>query len=649
METLLAFDRQPLNDRQILRALKSAAIPDEAPPGGDPLWQSVRFDAEKLKEAFTELAPDLPKAQVEAFAEQFSHKYRLRKARTDDLTLPLPHHIKLSRAILGDALGSLGARLFPTRQSALGWATDAARELIFFGNGVQTLESPFAICRSALRPNAQSAKHAESDARPQKERPVLIEQGPGDAAYSWTASDLLERDPCFLRHAKPQSALQKFRHHLREDPLDGAMIELLRPFFNERVTVGIRDAARWILGSRHPWFDWSRARSLLEESFSAARDTNFYTPRIHLYLYDLSIDDAQLELTLKRNRECAEELARQLKSYLPDVPENTVESRAQMLERCLDYYFDYPDYDGEKLSLHGAATLSKFARRALNGLGNRITGWSRALQFNSNFESLEFDQGWFQQLPKAQKTAFFDALRRNLRAGAAQIYRRPPMAIYVFHESSEARPRADETLLDSFRLSEMRAPQHALAFQKYPKLAQTLAVFFTLALRHGLDTDHYPDLQPPYALRDFLLLGTWGYDTWNLRVNLYRNGADQVRIEVFHIGRLPQLARYKPGEMHFKAAIARQAAMAFGPLFEPSTLRALSVFLMAEEEQKKETHDPDGHFAWMKHGVEVFRKVGHQSIRGGLINLSTTCESLFDDGVDALETSLEKLESLFKR
>ena len=51
----------------------------------------------------------------------------------------------------------------------------------------------------------------------------------------------------------------------------------------------------------------------------------------------------------------------------------------------------------------------------------------------------------------------------------------------------------------------------------------------------------------------------------------------------------------------------------------------------------------------MKHGVAVLRDLGHQTIRGGLINLTTTCESLFDDGVDLLETGLDKLEPLLKR
>jgi len=223
--------------------------------------------------------------------------------------------------------------------------------------------------------------------------------------------------------------------------------------------------------------------------------------------------------------------------------------------------------------------------------------------------------------------------------------------LYTFFEAPLPRLADGEELLETFRLSELRAPRYALLLREHPELVGKLVVFFTLVLRHFLDTDHVPDLRPTRLVRDFMLLGIWGYDTQNLLVNLYRReGSAAVRSEIRFIGRT-QLKHYRPEQDRLQeAALMRKAVSHLGPLLEPSMLRALGNFLMAYAEATQGLRNrPDSRVAVARQALEVVRETVRGGLKAGLVDVATILEVAVDGGVDGAQRALDRVDELLDR
>jgi hypothetical protein len=220
------------------------------------------------------------------------------------------------------------------------------------------------------------------------------------------------------------------------------------------------------------------------------------------------------------------------------------------------------------------------------------------------------------------------------------------MLLLEFYEPAPAAPRPGETLLASFRLSELRAPQNVLHLQAHPEIAEKLSVFFTLVLRHYLDTDHIPDLRPARTVRDYFLLGLWGDCAPSLSVGLFESAAGgSLRSEIRFLGREQEKAYRADQDRVHEAAQVRRAATLFGPFPEQGILRALSNFLMAVAEQQEGSHSGAiGRVAMTKQTLEVFRETARTGVRGTLVDLATTLEVLLDNAIDVAVKGLDRLE-----
>jgi hypothetical protein len=225
-------------------------------------------------------------------------------------------------------------------------------------------------------------------------------------------------------------------------------------------------------------------------------------------------------------------------------------------------------------------------------------------------------------------------------------YQRPPMTLLSFVARSTPRPLPHERVQDSFRLSQLRAPQFAGYLRSQSDLNEKLVVFFTLVLRHYLDHAYLPDLRPENCLRDYWLLGLWGDSAENVWVNLYQNKkTGAVRSEVRFSGGDHQKV-YRPDQDHAQEAeLLRKAVATFGPDPEHGILRALASFLMAlQENQEGSRKAALNQVAIMKQTLEVFRETARSGVRGTLVDLATTFELLLDNSIDTAQHGLSRVD-----
>ncbi len=648
--------RVEASDREILRALVEAAVVDDGASAGSLNWRTLVFDADALERRLRKLARPATapgRRRLKAFAREFADRYRLRVSLSGDIPVPMAGgKAHLPRWLVGEALGALGSNLMPTRQRVRRIAAESARELAFFGYGKlgdQVLPHPIALVRGALA--GEESLYLD---------PVLLDEEGPSVGRKWSVFDLLRNDEFFHRQVDGEAELARFQQRLREDPLDGNMVVKLREFFSKRATVGLRDTTRWVLGSRHPWFDWQRARKLIVECFEHWGTENFLCPRTTLYTFDVEISDDRLRAMLAANDRTVELFASNLAGRLHgSVRDKLADALGHLARAALDCHHDHPDFDLEARGRQGGETTARFVGHAMYVLASNFAGKEprprRNFNLAAHFEIKGVEKVWLGGLDEEEKASFYLALNGLLKdyteqdgvgdgTGRKHVYESLPLVVYGFFEPATPRPRKGERVLDSFSLAELREPQHSKHLKAHPDVFEKLTVFFTLVLRHYLDTEHAPDLRPERLVRDFMLLGLWGTNSPNLVINLYESELiGKVRSEIRFLGRT-QVKGYRPEEdRKYEAALARLMASQLGPLIEPSMLRSVGAFLMAAEESVMGSRVQEmGTIAFAKHTLELFREAARTGIKGPLVDLATLLEMLVDNSVDLAQRGLDR-------
>ncbi|MBN2496696.1 MAG: hypothetical protein JXR96_19050 [Deltaproteobacteria bacterium] len=642
------------SDGDILRALVDSSR--RASAESDAFWVSCHFEPDALAEALSSLAGRSAASakRLKAFAHDFAGRYRLSVSSVDDLAVSaFGSQVHLPRPLVGEALGALGSALFPTRRRVRRLACSTARELAYFGYGrleELVLPHPIGLVRAALA--GEDSVYLE---------PVLLDEAGEELGRRWSVFGLLAQDESFHREIEGEAELARFQERLREDPLDGNMVVRLREFFSKRATIGVRDTGRWLLGSRHPWFGWQRARELIAECFERWGTESFTSRSVILLAPDVEMGDDALEARLEENGAVCDLVTRRLQTELPARVSAKIDagSLRMLAGAVLDCHHDHPDFDLEARESRGDTT-ARFVGHALYVMGNHLLGHEahprQNTNFRAHFESKGVTRQWLGGLGEEDLEDFFRVLTCVMSQYAEQgglldsggrvcQYRRLPYLIYTFHASPEASPRPGEEVLDSFPLSELRLPQHAHHLRAYPEIFEKLLVFFVLVLRHYLDTRHVPDLHPPRLVRDFMLLGLWGTNTSKVLVHLYRNAeTGKVRSEIRLVGRGHSRAHWTEEERRQEAALTRLAASRFGPLVEPSLLRAVGTFSMAAEESLAGSRVQElGTLAFTRQSLEVFREAARTGIRGTLVDLATALEVLVDNSVDLAQRGLDRI------
>ncbi len=642
---------QGAKERAIFRALlRSVRVHEE-----ELAWLRCRFDPRWLEDELAGLAAaqgvEVDRSALTDYAETLSQRYEIRVLRRDDVTFSVGGvQPGLPRWVLGEALGALGANLFPSRQRALRAAIESARELVYFGCGPldkQVATDPMHTAAALLFGPSDAGEGGA----------VVFRDLRAERARRATAEEMLALDRYFSRSLSGEGAIEAFQRRLREDPIDGAVVERLRDYFSRRATVGVRDAARWLLGSRHPWFDWPRARTLISQAFAAWGQESFLAPRLIAYGYDVSVTEEEISRVGEENQRTVAALAAELRRGLGPIAESLpAETLPFLAAEALDAHHDHPDFDVESEGSQSGEIHAAFLGHSLwSSMRAGVAGaeWTPRRNFNiaAHLVASGADRCLAHLSAEAQET-LWAVLTRTIRLyarggltdglGRPYVYRRLPCTVVSFQDFGGPLPNAGEAVVDTFSLSDLSAPQHGVHLRDNPEIISKLVVFFTLVLRHYVDTQHVPDLRPRRWARDFMLLGLWGTNTPNLMVNIYQNQEGTRRSEICFVGK-SQLRSYRLEVDHkHEAALARLVVSQLGPLLEPSVLRALATFVMAAEEQAQGAREQslDG-VDIAKYGLDVFREAARVAVKGTLVDTATVFELLLDRTVDFAQRKVE--------
>lgn len=647
-------------ERSIIRALfHSLIVSDE-----DIRWRRCHFDKARLASHLGILGEVAPE-----FVDEFAAQYGMSILRSDPLTVNIRgFERKFDRQGLAEGTGAMGVQFFPTRHSAMRSAFESAREVAYFGYGTikdQTFECPIARISSQIS--------GIKDGR-EKQHAILRDMR-GAFATNKTICDVLERDKYFHAPVTNEASLAAFQKQLRQSAIDNAVIEKCSEFFNRRATVGIRDTLRWLLGARHPWFDWAHAKMLMEQAFEKHGKTNFNTPQIVYYAYDPEIADADIDAAENHNedvvRAFASNLINRLRQNSDDVA-TKIESNIRTIARwILDIHHDYPDFDMEAAGNSGPSMHIDFLGHSIqNTVNQEILGQNGELRRNFNFpahfDALELTESLLGTLDDAGRETFFAAVKECVaeydRIGGIPVngqhleYKRIPCVLFVIQDLATAKPRDNERLLDTFDLSKMTELEHASYMRAYPEISEKLVVFFVLTLRHMIDTEHVPDLRPRNFIKDFMLLGLWGTRTPNILVNLYVDAAQDnkdlakslSRCEIRFVG-MEQVETHPLEHIREGSKALRLAVAHFAPLIEPSILRNIGTFTMAMEEFRDNSHefmlDP---FNLMHYGIDLAHEMARCGVRRSLTDILALLEYLINSTHQNVEQNFNKTASFLK-
>ena len=625
-------------------------------------WSRYRFHGDLLCRHLRALGGD---AVDLAYVRSLSERLGLEVLRVDALKLNIYGFEKsFDRQSIAEGLGSAGVQFFPTRQSASRSAFETAREVAYFSCG--DFDSQFMEC-----PLGRIGRMIDADSDIPDRGVILRDLREG---FETDASifDVLARDEYFSAKVRTPGDLKSFQDNLRMNPMSPEFVDKCSDFFNRRATIGVRDTVRWMLGSRHPWFDWQHARGLIESAFEKNTQTDFNTPQIVYYAYDPSIGECDIEDAQAHN-ECvveafAQELSEALRRESPELLAK-IESNVSYLSRwILDIHHDYPDFDLESQGCFGPTAHIDFLGHSLQNTFSRdLLGEASQTRRNRNmrahFAARGIDRECLGDLSDAENETFFAVLDELLEKydrdrGVHEIeYRRIPCMLFIIQDLGLPAARDNERLLDAFDLSEMTAMDHASHIRMFPEISEKLVVFFALTLRHMIETEHVPDLMPRDFVRDFLLLGLWGIRTPNIHVHLYVDkslderdpAVSLTRSEIRFVG-TEQVEMHPLEHIREDSKALRFAVAHLAPLIEPSILRNLGTFTMAMEEFRDVSHefktDP---LSLLHYGMDMVRETARSGIKGSITDALSMFEYLLDSTSDNVQRLLDKTAKMLNR
>ena len=604
--------------------------------------------------------------------ETITEHYGLSVLRTDALTLSIHgFERKFDRQMIAESLGAAGVQFFPTRQSATRSACESARELIYFGYGPtldQCLTCPIAQLVSVITQQPS-----------QLPQTTLLRDLREGFSTDESLFEIIAKDDSFHATIENPEQLESFQNNLRKTPLSVLAEEKCEDFFNRKVTVGPRDSIRWMLGSRHPWFDWDHAQDLIQAAFDNHGDNHFNTPQIVYYAYDPSIDELDIESMNANNHAVIDAfsdiLEKEIRQNAPDLWSFIQPNIQQLSAFILDTHHDYPDFDLESEGRLGASTHIDFIGHSIhNKVSQELLGndseTRRNLNMRAHFEASGMDKICLHDLSQENLDKFYAILEQMLQQydatdgiqihGETLSYKRIPCILFLIQNLGKPLPRENEKLLDSFDLSQVTELEHASHIRTYEAISEQLVVFFILTLRHMLETEHVPDLQPRNFTKDFLLLGLWGLRTPNIRINLYIDkSADEKdpaptlsRTELRFIG-TEQVETHPLSHIREDSKALRFAISRLAPQIEPAILRNIGTFVMAMEEFHSSSREfkPNGMTA-LHYVLDTAREVANWGLRGSVMDVMTVVEYTLDSSVKNVQYCMnfisKKLKSLQK-
>ena len=634
-----------MDDYGRLHALMSATEPMSESGEGGSHTDVLKFDPVKLRQAVMRcLGVDALPAAAERLVGELSERYLVKKGKIHYFSMPLlgseQNHIR--RGVVSDAFGPLGYNLMPTYEKTMLDAHEAARVIPYFGSGER---SQF-FAPDFVAWLGDAGAHADVPDNPDA---TFVRTTMRSAPLRHTAYDLLRGDEYFHGRIDGATELGEFQQFVRRAPLIPAMQEKLADFFEAPITVGWRDALRWMRGSRHPHMPWEEARGVIEHCFERFGRENFLLPEITYYAYDTSYSPAQIEAMVERNRPAARAFAREVEAQLPTRARAEWQriGGEQLGFELLDYHQDYPLYDVEPYASFVSGMMVRFAYRFARGVFLQNTGLPEVDKRNLDIGRIPpFHDGvatFLARLDGSDRERTVAAIerlllrvwRRGLRArdGTVLAFARIPRTFYTFQQLATV-PASGGRLMGLHELDEMWQPENAGLWQRYPELAQKLVVFFICVYRYFLETGFIPDLRPRDAGRDIFIYGIWGYVTENLLVVEEEDSAGRPSARVVFVDNRDQFKQYRRTEDRRKPlGPAKHALRLAYPLIEPAMQRSIGIFVqkVRETEHAPGQQEPVGLWTVAERGLDLARTVVQSSVDSGFVNSQAFVDDLLDD------------------
>jgi len=303
-----------------------------------------RFDAEAVAAGLAGLPEARDAERDRRLASWIGDRYLVKKGKIEYFAQPLlgSEPTRIRRSTVSWVFGPLGFSVLPTFEKVMADATEAARVIPYFG---------FGPLEGHVAPDFVDALETGcGDEGPAPNRQaVLVRTFLDGADLKETAYRILDADPFFHDPVVDAAALSEFQRYVRRNPLTPSMEERFAGFFENPLTVGVRDTLRWLKGSRHPRMPWETARGFLRRAFDRWGQESFVLPEITYYTYDTSRTATDLARLFAHNAEVARAFAAEIDGVLPESarPSFRALGGLKLAFQLLDFHTDYRLYEVE--------------------------------------------------------------------------------------------------------------------------------------------------------------------------------------------------------------------------------------------------------------------------------------------------------------
>lgn len=596
--------------------------------------------------------------ELEAVAAELSERYLVKKGKITWFAQPLlgeePNRVR--RSVVSYGFGSLGFSVMPTLEKAIADATEAARLVPYLGYGPMD---------GFLAPDivAETGSAELLDPRGARILRTVLDGAPVERSLF----DLFAADPFLPGGIEDAACLADRQERARTEPLTPAMEKTLASFFEDPITVGVRDTIRWLNGARHPSMPWERAKRIIHEAFGRYGDENFLLPEMSWYSYDTALSAEEIQKRQGENAPAVELFSKRIRGALPEALLASYEAadQTQIAAELLDFHYDYRLYEVEPYTGLVSMTMLRLVARFATGLLVEAMGLPVPGQGNTEIAHLPLfhhETGrWLASLDEDLRERAVEVLgdllvklrRRGLkdRSGERLAFQSIPRTVYTLQQRADVPLKPGGDVVGCWTMHELWKPENADLWDAHPELADKLVVFFTLIYRYFEETGYIADLRPRDSGRDIFVMGIWGYVTENLLIVQEvwdEGGVEESEVRVAFVDNRDQFKEYRgDSDRRNPLGVAKYGLRLVYPIIDPALQRSIGLFVEKIREREDGLRDdmPKDAFEAADKSVDLV----HAIAKSAVDQTFTNTRSFLDDVIDDVYTAASRLISTSRR
>lgn len=336
-----------------------------------------------------------------------------------------------------------------------------------------------------------------------------------------------------------------FQEALRKEPLTSEMEKNLKQYFLHRKQWSIYTTFRKVLDELkgikgrpgHPKCGWQEAKRIIQEAFQKYFNEDFLLDETNIYTGCNDLSDKDIAHIIEANDRVIELLAEKIWCRLPEDLSRKYNRDVleKIWERVLEHYHSFPKIEPAKGRMLGRRGLTLATKILYHFIGYRMR---QVYQLPANEDYEELIREWVSvEHEELMVKIFGEVLQDYRREGGVRDYEKcgnkaqgtdsylylyevPERVNYTFQERfGILKPGEREEA--NLSIGDLRDPKNWHYFDEFPDLSKKLLIFGVLAYRFFSDTGYLLDLRPDeHVMGKMLLLGVYGFDTGNVRVQL---------------------------------------------------------------------------------------------------------------------------------